>query len=1081
MDGSLIRIWVVSILMICATVGWAQQKQISAQQAIDKALTLTTPEVGVNDFRVSDMGPNGNGAFDAFTAAVAYNSLDNEYLVVWSGDDEKNEEFEIWGQRIDAATGEEIGVNDFQISDVGPDEQINFDAFEPAVAYNSVNNEYLVVWYGDDDQGTLVNDELEIFGQLLAADGTELGDDDFRISSMGTDGSLDASALSPDVAFSNDDNMFIVVWHGDDASNGTIDDEFEVFAAAVSAAGNIQNMDDIRLSDMGPDGDENYAGLNAAVSYNSVESEFLVIWEGDDNSGSLTESEFEIFGQRFDASLLSEVGANDFRVSDQGSDGDQSIDANSPAIVFNSIDNEYLVVWQGDSETPPLVNQELEIYGQRLDGTSGIPVGETNFRISDMGPDGQTNYAAINAAVTFNQTTGEYLVVWEGDDDTIPLVDDELEIFGQFLDASGEAFGINDFRISDMGPDGDSGFLAFNPALSYNSANNTFLTVWEGKDLSNTITEIEIYGQQLAATPVAPQGLSAAPEQLEVQLSWNQFSGEIAQFYIYRGVTAGVLTLVDSTSGDNLEYSDLFVNELTQYYYQISALGTNGFEGDRSGEVNAMPLDANAPSAPLGLQADAGNFLIDLNWDANPEVDMAHYTLYRNTEEDFSTAEKIARLSSESLTYRDSSLVGGADFIYWLTAVDISGNQSASSNSASATAMDNIAPSAPQELTAAGDNSLVTLNWLANTESDLAGYKLLRSEESSPATAQDLAIIDKSQTTFNDLRVENGNTYYYWLQAFDFSGNESAFSLSVSVMPFDAAPSQPVFADVIGTDQRVELNWQINPEADLQFYSLYRNDENDPTEATKIGQFDHPGNSYVDEYVENGLVYFYWLVATDMGGNESERSASATAMPQDNVAPSAPENLSANGGSGVVELAWQVNEEEDVQNYIVYRSSSSPIIPTDTIAVVSHPIVMFTDSSAIPETEYYYWVAAVDVNGNESSLSISATAIASPLVGINTLTGVPTAFELYQNFPNPFNPSTTITFDLPTNEVVQLAIYNMLGQVVRILVAEELPAGRVSVTWDGANEFGERLSSGVYLYRIEAGNIVQTRKLVMMK
>ncbi|MGH8566289.1 MAG: calcium-binding protein [Gammaproteobacteria bacterium] len=72
-----------------------------------------------------------------------------------------DDEFEIIGQRIDAATGAEIGVNDFRISDMGPDGSVNFGASVPALAYNGLDNQYLVVWQGDD----VVDGEVEIFGQ----------------------------------------------------------------------------------------------------------------------------------------------------------------------------------------------------------------------------------------------------------------------------------------------------------------------------------------------------------------------------------------------------------------------------------------------------------------------------------------------------------------------------------------------------------------------------------------------------------------------------------------------------------------------------------------------------------------------------------------------------------------------------------------------------------------------------------------------------------------------------------------------------------------------------------------------------
>jgi|GEM_PF-4901461 len=1083
MEGTRLRITLLVLMILTVSFGWAQHKQLTPQEAIRAALTSngTGPEVGANDFRISDMGPDANGAFDAFEAAVVYNSIENEYLVVWSGDDDKNEEFEIWGQRIDAATGEEIGVNDFQISDVGPDGQINYDAYQPAVAYNNIQNEYLVVWYGDDNQGTLVNDEFEIFGQLLDASGAEIGNDDFRISYMGSDGFITAEAAAPAVAFNSVANTYLVVWHGDDAADGTVDDEMEIYAAGISPDGFLQNMSDIRLSDMGPDGDIGYAAMNPAVVFNSVDNEFLIIWEGDDNNGSLTESEFEIFAQRFNSDLLSETGINDFRVSEQGSDGDQSIDANNPAVVYNHTANEYLVVWQGDNNTPPLVNQELEIYGQILSGGTNLAKVAPGFRISDMGPDGETGYAAINPSVAFNSETQEYLVVWEGDDNIAPLVDEELEIFGQYLSSTGEEIGENDFRISDMGPDGDSGFLAFKPAAVYNSSDNLFLAVWEGKDLSDIITEIEIYGQQLSSSPKAPANLTSAEALLQINLSWTQTTGRIEKFYIFRDESANATALIDSVEGSSLSYSDNTVNEMTRYYYRVTALDSNGFVSALSNEVNGMPLDNTAPDAPFGVEAIAGNFLVDLLWEPNTEADLKHYTIFRNTSNDFNGASKITRLSSEFISYRDSSLTGSETYYYWLKATDISGNISEFSSAVSATPVDNIAPSAPQEVEASADFEAVTLTWQKNTEFDLANYGMYRSEENQPNTATQIALIAKTDTLYTDTRVENDVTYYYWMKAFDASNNGSAFSLGVSAMPQDLAPAAPVFTDVFGTDERVELNWQRNTEFDIVSYTLYRALENDFDSAEQVALIAHPENEYVDFEIENMITYFYWLAAVDDAGNKSDLSDVAIATPMDNVAPSTPQNVVADGGAGFIQVDWQESPENDVAEYVVYRSSTSPINPTDTLAVLEHPNVSYSDNSVEPEVQYTYWITAVDENGNESPLSASVTAIASSPVGIDPITGMPVSFELYQNFPNPFNPSTTIVFDIPEPATVNLAVYNMLGQVVRTLVAGKLEAGRQNVQWDGKNEFGERLSSGVYLYRIEAGNFVQTRKLVLMK
>jgi len=83
---------------------------------------------------------------------------------------------------------------------------------------------------------------------------------------------------------------------------------------------------------------------------------------------------------------------------------------------------------------------------------------------------------------------------------------------------------------------------------------------------------------------------------------------------------------------------------------------------------------------------------------------------------------------------------------------------------------------------------------------------------------------------------------------------------------------------------------------------------------------------------------------------------------------------------------------------------------------------------------------------------------------------------LHQNYPNPFNPSTTISYELASRSNVQLAVYNVLGQAVATLVNSVQPAGRYAVVLDGS-----RLTSGVYFYRLRAGEFSQTYKLMLVK
>jgi hypothetical protein len=91
------------------------------------------------------------------------------------------------------------------------------------------------------------------------------------------------------------------------------------------------------------------------------------------------------------------------------------------------------------------------------------------------------------------------------------------------------------------------------------------------------------------------------------------------------------------------------------------------------------------------------------------------------------------------------------------------------------------------------------------------------------------------------------------------------------------------------------------------------------------------------------------------------------------------------------------------------------------------------------------------------------------------------AYMLYQNYPNPFNPVTVIHYDLPKLSKVELKIYNILGQEVRSLVSERQSAGHKSVEWNGRDQFGRSVGSGVYLYKIQAGDYVKVRKMLLLK
>ena len=94
---------------------------------------------------------------------------------------------------------------------------------------------------------------------------------------------------------------------------------------------------------------------------------------------------------------------------------------------------------------------------------------------------------------------------------------------------------------------------------------------------------------------------------------------------------------------------------------------------------------------------------------------------------------------------------------------------------------------------------------------------------------------------------------------------------------------------------------------------------------------------------------------------------------------------------------------------------------------------------------------------------------------------LPITYNLYNAYPNPFNPTTTLRYDLPEDSYVNVTVCDMLGREVRTLVNATQEAGYKSVQWNATNSFGKPVSAGVYLYQIQAGEFVQTKKMVLLK
>ncbi len=225
---------------------------------------------------------------------------------------------------------------------------------------------------------------------------------------------------------------------------------------------------------------------------------------------------------------------------------------------------------------------------------------------------------------------------------------------------------------------------------------------------------------------------------------------------------------------------------------------------------------------------------------------------------------EIAVIPAGTTAYVDAGLANDTTYSYTLAAVDNHGNRSADSAPVPATPTDLTAPAAPTGLTAVRGDGRVSLSWAANSEPDLANYRLLR---------DGVEVATVSGTSHVDTGLTNDTAYTYRLVAVDTHGNRSVSSSPVTATPTDlTAPTVPTGLAAVRGDQQVTLSWTANAQSDLADYRLLR-------DGLEIAVVAAGVTSYVDAGLTNDTTYSYTLAAVDTHGNRSADSAPVPATP----------------------------------------------------------------------------------------------------------------------------------------------------------------------------------------------------------
>jgi hypothetical protein len=205
--------------------------------------------------------------------------------------------------------------------------------------------------------------------------------------------------------------------------------------------------------------------------------------------------------------------------------------------------------------------------------------------------------------------------------------------------------------------------------------------------------------------------------------------------------------------------------------------------------------------------------------------------------------------------------------------------------------------------------------------------------------------------------------------------------------------------------------------------------------------------------------------------------------------PKPPDSLSAVSESTVTILSWKSNTESDLSHYLVYKDTTAGFIP-DTFKIVGNipkDSSVFRDYDFVLGKTYYYRVSAWDLTGHQSEYSDELEVKATSVDEYQEEENRPPMYQLSQNYPNPFNSETMIWYYLPDvgyqPAEVEITIYNLLGKRVKSLVNEREYPGEHKIRWDGKDDSGKEVASGIYFYRLKVSGIelIKPKKMVLLK
>ncbi len=356
-----------------------------------------------------------------------------------------------------------------------------------------------------------------------------------------------------------------------------------------------------------------------------------------------------------------------------------------------------------------------------------------------------------------------------------------------------------------------------------------------------------------------------------------------------------------------------------------------------------------------------------------------------------------------------------------------------------------------------------------------------------------------------DKAIKHYLTSYYSSEFAIEQGSGTAKSAAVSIAGVASNPSvEIVELSVVPAQSEALVSWRTVSEEGVDGFYLLRAEQSfseafaaestfpAPEKFAQIGDLISGAGSsrnllqysFSDKQLASNTFYYYQIQAVYTDGSQ-QKIGSYNTGPVSMVSPSTTgeqvvlQAFSAENVSDGVQLAWDVTNAEETQGYHVYRFDANAGLYVQINSSLLTSLV-YTDATVEIGETYRYKL--VDVNSyGMSTFHAALTVTVSSVTGVAADANLPMEFVLEQNYPNPFNPSTTIKFSLPEAGQVRLTIFNVNGQIVDELINDTMPAGTHAVQWNALDQSGSRVSSGLYLYRLQSGSKIMQKKLVLMK